>query len=123
MMKRLILAALVAASASLNLHAQTFGEGMTTPSAQELKTLLAGNNFTVDRPDGNHWRLAFKSNGYFFVNTNSGYADSGEWKVEDGKLCAQPKNGTPGCNEARLDKGVLTMKRPNGEIITYKRKE
>ena len=123
MMKRLILAALVAVSAILNVHAQTFGEGMTTPSAEELKTILAGNIFTVDRPDGNHWRLEFKSNGYYFANTTSGFADSGEWTVESGKFCVQAKKGTSGCNEARLDKGVLTMKRPNGEIIIYKRKE
>jgi hypothetical protein len=123
MMKRLFLAALVAASALLNVQAQTFGEGMATPSADELKTLLAGNTFTVDRPDGNHWRLEFKSNGYFFVNTNSGYADSGEWKTEDGKICSQPKKGTAACNEVRMDKGALTLKRTNGEIVIYKRKE
>jgi hypothetical protein len=122
MMKRIFLATLMAASAGLTVHAQTFGEGMTTPSAQELKTLLAGNDFIVDRPDGNHWRLQFKSNGYFFINTNSGYADSGEWKVEDGKICSQPKKGAPACNEIRMDKGALTLKRTNGEIIVYKRK-
>jgi hypothetical protein len=123
MMKRLFLATLAAASALLNVHAQTFGEGMTTLSAEELKTILAGNDFTVERPDGNHWRLQFKSNGYYFVNTSNGFADSGEWKAENGKLCAQPKKGTPGCSDARLDKGVLTFKRPNGEIVVYKRKE
>lgn len=122
-MKRLFLAAVVAASALLNVHAQTFAEGVTTPSAEELKTILAGNNFTVDRPDGNHWRLQFKSNGYYFVNTSNGFADSGEWKTEDGKICSQPKRGAPACNEVRMDKGALTLKRTNGEIIIYTRKE
>jgi hypothetical protein len=123
MMKLRFFTALVAASALWNVQAQTFGEGTTTPSAEELKTLLAGNIFTVDRPDGNHWRLEFKSNGYFFVNTNSGYADSGEWKTEDGKICSQPKKGAAACNEVRMDKGALTLKRTNGEIVIYKRKE
>jgi hypothetical protein len=88
MMKSLCIAALVAASALLTAHAQSFDEGATTPSAEELKTLLAGQIFTVNRPDGNNWRLEFKANGYFFVNTNSGYADSGEWNL----LAAQKRH-------------------------------
>jgi hypothetical protein len=123
MMKRLFLAAMVAATALLNVHAQTFEEGMATPSAEELKTILAGNSFTVDRPDGNHWRLEFKSNGYFFINVGSNYADSGEWKTENGKLCTTPRKSPAACNDTRVSNGAVVMKRTNGEIITYKRKE
>jgi hypothetical protein len=123
MMKSLCVASLVAASALSNAHAQSFEEGAITPSAEELKTILSGNTFTVDRPDGNHWRLEFKGNGYFFINIGSSYADSGEWKTEDGKLCTSPKKTASACNDTRVTKGVVVMKRTNGEIITYKRKE
>ncbi len=122
-MKRLMFATLLAASTVFNAQAQTFGEGMATPTADELKTLLAGNNFTVERPDGNHWRLEFKSNGYYFVNTSNGFADSGEWKTENGKLCSAPKKGTAACNDTRVSNGQVVLKRTNGEIVTYKRKE
>jgi hypothetical protein len=122
-MKSICISAALAASALFNAQAQTFGEGMSTPSTEELTTILAGNTFTVDRVDGNHWRIEFKGNGYYFVNTNSGFSDSGEWKADSGKLCAQPKKGTAGCSDVRLHNGVLTLKRTNGEIVIYKRKE
>jgi hypothetical protein len=122
-MKPLIFALLIAATGFSNLHAQSFGEGMTTPSVEEMHKLLSGNAFTVDRPDGNHWKIEFKANGYYFMNTNSGYSDSGEWKVENGKLCAQPKKTPAGCSEAKLNNGLLVLKRPNGEIVTYKPKD
>ncbi len=115
--------ALLLVTAGSNLHAQTFGEGMTTPSAEDLNKLLAGNVYTVERSDGNHWRLEFKSNGYYFFNNVQGYSDSGEWKTEEGKLCALPRKTPAACSEARLSNGVLTLRRANGEIIIYKRKE
>lgn len=122
-MRFLCVTALLAASAMFNANAQAFGEGMSTPTADELKTMLTGNNFTVDRADGNHWRLQFKSNGYYFVNTSNGFSDSGEWKVDSGKLCAQPKKSPPGCSDVRVNNGVITLKRPNGEVVVYKRSE
>lgn len=121
-MKPLFIATLIAVTGLCNVHAQTFGEGMTTPTAEEIHKLLAGNAFTVDRPDGNHWRLEFKANGYYFINTHSGFADSGQWKVENGKLCSQPQKSAAGCSEARLNNGLLVFKRANGEIVTYKPK-
>jgi hypothetical protein len=123
MMKRLLFAAVVAATTLLPVQAQSFEEGMATPSAEELKTILAGNKFTVDRADGNHWRLEFKSNGYYFINVGSGYADSGEWKTENGKLCTSPRKTPAACNDIRLNNGAVLLKRTNGEIVTYKRNE
>jgi hypothetical protein len=122
-MKSLIVASLIAVTGLINVHAQAFGEGMTTPSAEEIHKLLSGNAFTAERPDGNHWKMEFKANGYYFLNTNSGYSDSGEWKVENGKLCAVPKKTPAACSEARLSNGLLVLKRTNGEIVTYKPKE
>ena len=49
-------------------------------SAEALQSRLAGKVFRVMRPDGNHWRVQFKDNGYFFVNTERGGADEGRWR-------------------------------------------
>ena len=69
--------------------AQAFPAGAVSPAADEIKSRLAGNVFSVALADGNSWRLQYTSHGYFYVDTNQGFRATGEWRAEDGKLCAQ----------------------------------
>jgi hypothetical protein len=116
------LVAFISASWAAAVAAQTFVEG-TPPSSAELKSLLTDKVFTVALADGSSWRLDFKSNGYYFVDTSTGFSDSGTWRTEDGKLCVAPRKTAAACNESRLVKGELQFKRLSGEVITYKLKQ
>ena len=99
--------------------AQGFPDGATTPTAQELRQLLAGKVFAVKVADGTTWRLQYNANGYMFVDTSNGFRGSGEWKAEDGKVCGHLRGRNPGCNEVRVHDGVVHLKRDSGEIIRY----
>ncbi len=99
--------------------AQGFPEGATTPSADELKQRLGSNVFSVKLADGTSWRLEFKSTGYFWVDTSSGFKGTGEWTAEDGKLCSQLRGRDRACNDVRIHQNLLTLKRDSGEIIQY----
>jgi hypothetical protein len=111
----------------LQLAAQTaadlptaFPPGAAALGADDLKVRLAGKLFRVTRADGNHWRLQFNDNGYFFINTQSGFADDGRWRTEGSQLCTEARRGTSGCIEARLLGDQLYFKRAvNGEIVRY----
>jgi hypothetical protein len=90
------------------------------PATEEVQALLANKVFRVTRADGNHWRLQFKDNGYYFINTAQGFADDGRWRVEVSRLCIEPRKGTAGCSEVRMVGGQLHLKRAtNGEIVHY----
>ena len=105
-----------------SIHAQTFDEAATPPTAVEIQTILSGNVFSVQVADGSSWRVQFNKNGYYFFNASSGYSDDGEWRTEDGKLCVKPKKTAAACNEARVSQGLLVLKRLSGEIVVYRLK-
>src|SRR4029453_12396437 len=69
--------------------------------AGALKDAVAGKTFNVDLADGTRWRLEYKPNGYFFVNTSSGFNGTGQWRAEEGRLCAQLRGRDTSCNEVR----------------------
>lgn len=120
-MKRLIRILISAcfALASMNAHSQQFPEGASTPTAPDVKKYLDDKVFSVKLADGNSWRLEYKSNGYFYVNTSTGFNGSGQWQVEDGKLCGQLRGGDRSCNDVRFHQELLHLKRNSGEIIQY----
>jgi len=62
-------------------------------------------------------RLEYKSNGYLFINAASGYASSGPWRAEDGRICSQMKGAAASCNEVREQGQRLFVRRDNGEMI------
>ena len=100
-------------------NAQGFPDGASTPNAEELKKRLGGNVFSVKLADGTSWRLEFKSNGYFFVDTSTGFRGDGQWTADEGKLCSQLRGRDRTCNDARIHKDVLHLKRDSGEFIQY----
>ena len=105
------------AFAPLAAHSQQFPEGASTPNEADVKKYLDDKVFNVKLADGNSWRLEYKSNGYFFVNTSTGFSSSGQWKAEDGRLCGQLKGRDRSCNDVRFHQDLLHLKRDSGEII------
>ena len=90
--------------------------------AAALKDSIAGKTFNVELADGTRWRLEYKANGYFFVNTSTGFNGSGEWSAEDDRLCTRLRGNERSCNEVRDAGGVLHLKRNSGEVIALKRR-
>lgn len=86
-------------------------------AADELKDRLAGKVFKVQLHDGASWRLEYKTNGYFFVNTSGGFNGSGAWDTDGSKLCGKLRGNDVACNEVRQSAGRLYLKRASGEVI------
>lgn len=110
------------AMAGLNAQAQAFPEGATTPGADEVRKHLEGKVFNVALAEGIAWRLEYKSNGYFFVNTSTGFNGSGQWQAEDGRLCGQLRGADRNCNDVRFVQGLMHLRRLNGEVIQLRPK-
>lgn len=88
-------------------------------SADALRVRLGDKVFHVALADGSSWRLQYRSSGQFFVNTSSGFADTGKWWVEDSKLCSERSRTKPSCNEVRLVGDLIYLRRDSGEIIKF----
>jgi len=90
-------------------------------SAAEVKERFAGKVYKVTLADGTRWRLDYKSNGYFFVDTSTGFRGTGDWRADEGKLCARLRGNAESCNEVRQVGEVIYLKRDSGEIIAMAR--
>jgi hypothetical protein len=95
----------------------SFPPEATTPTAAALQTALAGKVFNVKLADGVTWRLQYQTNGYWFINTSRGFADTGKWSTQDGQLCGGGKRIKDTCNAMRLQGGTLYMQRDSGEVV------
>jgi hypothetical protein len=91
-------------------------EGTTAPAAA-LKERFAGKVYAATLADGTRWRIDYKSNGYFFVDTSTGFRGSGDWHTDDGKLCSRLRGANLSCNEVREVGEVIYLKRDSGEVI------
>ena len=141
--KTAIAAVLMGAAASLPTHAQTapaaaaaqqdsgaaaapsISAGQDFPadarvlSASELDARLRGKVYTAKLASGVGWRADYKASGYVFVNTTSGYSDSGKWRIEDGKVCVEYRgNFRSGCTEVRGGAQALYAKSSTTGDIT-----
>ena len=91
------------------------------PTSDELRAKLAGKVFRVKPADGNTWRLEYKSNGYVFLNTGTGYRDTGKWRVEGSSACIDWQKGSGGCSETRMNGEAIYFKRTsNGEVVALR---
>ncbi|MCC9595782.1 MULTISPECIES: hypothetical protein [unclassified Rubrivivax] len=111
----LLAGALLAAASAVS----AFPEHASAPDAAALSRHLEGRVFQVALADGTSWRLEYKANGYFFIDTSRGFRSSGTWRAEDGKLCGGLQGRAPACNEVRMVGDALYMQRDGGEIVQY----
>lgn len=120
MFKHLLTSAVVL-MLSLGAFAQEFPAAASTPKKDEIQAHLADKVFAVALANGQTWRLDFKKNGYFFVDTSTGFNGKGEWNSEDGKLCSKltGRDRDFSCADARMHEGVIHIRRADGEIIRY----
>ncbi|MBS0435589.1 MAG: hypothetical protein JSR75_12000 [Proteobacteria bacterium] len=86
-----------------------------------LQDALSGKVFRVQPARGAGWRLEFRPNGYAFINTTNGQADSGRWSVQGTQLCVQWQSLPGGCSEMRLKQDALYLKRAsNAEVVALR---
>ena len=117
MNRAMLLPLLAATQAFAQTAPADFPADATTLSAAALQEAFAGKVFAVKLTDGTGWRLEYKSNGYFWVNTSKGFSDTGKWSTTDGKLCGEGQKIRASCNEVRANGKALLLKRDSGEII------
>ncbi|MDQ2736175.1 MAG: hypothetical protein M3Y55_14575 [Pseudomonadota bacterium] len=97
-----------------------FPDDATPSSADALRARISGKVFHVALADGSSWRIAYKANGYAFLDVSGGFRDTGTWRVEDGRLCSEWRKATGGCGEARLKGDSFYLKRTsNGEVVLF----
>jgi Protein of unknown function (DUF995) len=113
----LSLSTLVVASASAQTVPKEFPADGTPSSAAALKERFAGKVYAATLADGTRWRIDYKSNGYFFVDTSTGFRGTGDWHTDDGKLCSRLHGANASCNEVREVGEVIYLKRDSGEVI------
>jgi len=100
-------------------RADEFPDGAADISAADIAQRVSGKVLNVKLKDGSTWRIEYKSNGYYFFNASSGFADSGQWKVEDGKLCHNGRKRGPSCNTVKLHDGAMLLKRDNSDVLMW----
>ena len=111
----------VATSASAQPAPKEFPPDAVPISAASLRERLANKVYRVQLADGGGWRIDYRANGYYFVNTNEGYSDTGKWTVQECQLCSVPRKTAPACNEVReVGDPIIYLKRLNGDIIQLK---
>lgn len=120
---RLLLCVLMIPAAALaqNSMPTEFPSDATTPSEEVLVGRVAGQVYRAKLTDGATWRLEYKANGYVFLNTGSGFSDTGKWSIKKGQLCTEWGRATSGCVETRATSDALFIKRSNtGEVVALR---
>lgn len=98
-----------------------FAAGAVPISGDVLRQAFSDRKYMVSLADGSSWKLEYKANGYFFVNTSTGFNGSGTWKLDAGKLCTSGKDIPSSCGFVQQRGDSLFMKRSsNGEIIEFR---
>jgi hypothetical protein len=115
-----LVAALVSCGAMAQVGAPSaFPAASTVPTAQGLRAYLSGKAFRTTYASGATAHMRFGADGLLSASLSTGFTDSGQWRVEDGKLCGSLRESGDFCNDARFDAGTLYLRRISGEILRY----
>ena len=88
-------------------------------AGSEISSRFTGKVFTVKSMTSGSWRLEFDTRGYAFVDTDSGYRDSGPWRVEGERWCAKMARTGDNCADLYAVGETLFYKRvKNGEVVS-----
>lgn len=98
-----------------------FPADATVLAADALQQRMTGKIFRARLTDGATWRLDYKVNGYVFLNTGTGYSDTGKWVAKEGQLCSEWNRSPSSCLEARATNDAVYIKRvPSGEVVALR---
>lgn len=90
-------------------------------AADALQQRMAGKVYKAKLTDGSTWRLEYKGNGYVFLNTGSGFSDSGKWSIKGDQLCSEWNRTPSSCVETRANDEVVYIKRiSTGEVVALR---
>lgn len=118
-MKSFLLAAIVFPLAAFAQGApNAFPPSSVPATAGELTAYLSGKTFRATYADGTKVQAKYGADGSLAASAPN-FFDTGQWRVEDGKLCGSLRKMGPFCNEARFDAGALFLRRMNGEVVRY----
>jgi hypothetical protein len=97
---------------------QEFPPGAAALPANQLKGRLNDRVYGAKMADGRSYRFEWKSSGYFFLNVDNGFSDSGKWRIEDSRVCSEMQKLGTLCQEMRTVGDALYLKRAtNGEVV------
>jgi hypothetical protein len=93
-------------------------ESERTPLTNEEAILfIKGKDLNSTRMAGGSPYLQFKEDGTMY-GSNSGYSDSGKWRVEDGKLCMTWRKWEyEGCGQLERVDGKVQQLYPDGKSV------
>lgn len=94
-----------------------FPDGAEVASAAQLRERIADKVMHVQLADGSSFRIDYRGNGYAYLDTSSGFRDTGKWRAEDGKLCYEWRRAPSSCGEVKFKGDAIYVKRTNGDVV------
>ena len=118
-MNKLLIILLLIPAVTAFAQGTAFPDGATTPSAADIQQRLAGKAFEIKLADGSMWHVQYGNGSDYDFKSSKGFADHGDWKAEDGKVCSKGSKMPYACNEVRVKGDDLYLKRDSGEIVQF----
>jgi hypothetical protein len=118
-MNKLLAALLLIPAATAFAQGTAFPDGATAPSAVDIQQRLTGKAFDIKLADDSMWHVQYGNSGDFDFKSSKGFADHGDWKAEDGKICSKGSKIPYSCNDVRMKDDDLYLKRDSGEIVQF----
>ena len=84
---------------------------------ETLRQLFSGKVRKAQPASGAGFRLEYKENGFVFLDTATGFRDTGKWSVEGSHICTDFPKLQKACNEARVQGDTVFVRRNSGEIL------
>jgi hypothetical protein len=118
-MNKLLLALFLLPAATVFAQGTAFPDGATTPAAGDIQQRLSGKAFDIKLGDGSTWHVQYGAGSDYDFKSSKGFADHGDWKAEDGKICSKGAKLPYSCNEVRMKGDDLFLKRDSGEVVQF----
>jgi hypothetical protein len=118
-MNQLLVTLLLIPAATAFAQAAGFPDGATTPSAADIQQHITGKAFDIKLADGSMWHVQYGRGSDYDFKSSKGFADHGDWKAEDGKICSKGSKIPYSCSEVRMKGDDMYLKRDSGEIVQF----
>jgi hypothetical protein len=113
----ILLLSLGSASAQSNFPTEYPAEAQPV-AGSDIEARLSGKAFMVKSVSSGGWRMEFSKNGYVYIDTDSGFRETGTWRVEGDKWCVKTQRNGDNCADLHAVGETLYYKRArNGEVV------